>query len=98
MDEFCTIRPELLAFAALMERRLRAHDADKGDSYKGMSAHDLAAHALTKAILLEEAVAYGQYTVGKHAADLANYAMMIARQHQAVGRNAPHIAPDELPQ
>ncbi len=40
MSALPVIRPELLAFALLLERRLRAHDATKGEGWKRKGAVD----------------------------------------------------------
>lgn len=72
------IRPEVLAFARLMEARLRQKDADKGTSWKTMREADLTAHAVSFAMRLDQAVRLGFFGRRKHAIDLANYCMMIA--------------------
>ena len=72
------LRPEVLAFARLMEQRLREKDADKGAGWKKMSEDALNTHALSKSIRLEKAVHSGSKDRVQHAVDLANYCMMIA--------------------
>lgn len=71
------LRPEVLAFALMMEQRLRKHDAEKGASWKNMSARDLLVHAASKNLQMEDAQITGKPHV-VHAADVANYCMMIA--------------------
>jgi hypothetical protein len=71
------LRPEVLGFALLMEARLRDKDADKGQSWKNMTARDLLVQAGTKGLQCEDALRKGRQHVS-HAVDLANYAMMIA--------------------
>lgn len=75
------LRPEVLAFALLMEERLRDKDAEKGSTWKAISEHNMMVHATSKAIRLEAEVADDDLLEPeriKHAVDLANYCMMIA--------------------
>ena len=69
------LRPEVLAFALLMEQRLREKDADKGDSWKRKKLAELEVAAGVK---LSSAYASNPITAARHAIDLANYCMMIA--------------------
>jgi hypothetical protein len=69
------LRPEVLAFALLMEERLRDKDADKGQSWKGASHINLEIHATSKMRQIELNV---DSNPTRHAVDLANYCMMIA--------------------
>ncbi len=78
MNQQIELRAEVLAFARLMEQRLREKDADKGTSWKTMREGDLTAHAVSFAMRLEQAVRLGFFGRRKHAVDLANYCMMIA--------------------
>jgi hypothetical protein len=72
------LRPEVMAFAQLMEGRLRKHDAEKGLSWKQMSLSDLCVQVTSKSFRLEDAIRYGFYDeMLKHAIDTANYCMMI---------------------
>lgn len=72
------IRPELLAFALLMEQRLREKDADRGgNSWKTASESNLAVNVTSKTLLLETAVREGYDARIRHAVDIANFAMMI---------------------
>jgi hypothetical protein len=72
------LRPEGLAFALLMEQRLREKDADKGVSWKDMGRRDLYVRAATKLMLIERALNVADGSDVRHAVDLANYCMMIA--------------------
>jgi len=72
------LRPEVLAFALLMEQRLREKDADKGGSWKGMTASALFTPFLSKAFAVEKGIFHGKMPYTEHAIDVANYAMMIA--------------------
>lgn len=74
------LRPEVLAFARLMEQRLRDKDADKGQSWKGKSLFGLSTSALAKASFLQTtAICIEASDEGiRHAVDVANYCMMFA--------------------
>ncbi|OIP06967.1 MAG: hypothetical protein AUK53_11850 [Betaproteobacteria bacterium CG2_30_59_46] len=72
------LRPEVMAFALLMEQRLRDKDAEKGQSWKEMAVSDLYVGAATKVLLIERALFNSDGTEAMHAVDCANYAMMIA--------------------
>ncbi len=73
------LRPEVLAFALLMESRLRDKDADKGQSWKGLNAKQLRVHAVCKMSMLDDSVCIPRIDAGvNHAVDIANYCMMIA--------------------
>jgi len=72
------LRPEVLAFAQLMELRLREKDADKGSAWKEKSERDLLVDAMSKSLLLDSAVREGYESRVRHAVDLANCCMMIA--------------------
>lgn len=67
-------RPELLAFARLMEQRLR----DKGASWKDKTDISLLVAAIPKFHSLETSIQRGVTRNDIHAVDLANYCMMIA--------------------
>jgi|WetSurMetagenome_2_1015567.scaffolds.fasta_scaffold931855_2 hypothetical protein len=78
MNEPIELRPEVLAFAQLMEMRLRAHDEDKSASWKEASLRDLCVQVTSKSFRLEDAIRNGFYDdMIKHAVDTANYCMMI---------------------
>lgn len=74
------LRPEVRAFARMMEQRLREKDADKGQSWKASGAGNLRVAMFSKASRLERGLAGDQLDPEciKHAVDLANYCMMIA--------------------
>lgn len=72
------LRPEVLAFALLMEERLREKDVDKGSSWKKMNHNQLRVHASSKMASLENSILRELPYDAHHAVDLANYCMMIA--------------------
>lgn len=73
------LRPEIQAFALLMEKRLREKDAEKGQSWKGKTMFGLSTSALAKASFMQSEIAKHQSsTFIKHAVDIANFCMMIA--------------------
>ena len=79
------LRPEVLAFALLMEQRLAEKDADKGLSWKQWDVPHLKVAMVSKASRMELAMVEVQHfnhplsgATTKHAVDLANYCMMIA--------------------
>lgn len=80
-QENASIRREILDFARQMELKMREHDADRGDSYKVsaignlMFALDKEVHELRHALFGSK----GEAAI-KEAADVANFAMMIAWQ------------------
>lgn len=83
-------RPEVIAFAIAMERRLQAKDQDKVASWKHKAPKDLAVDLVSKAMTLDRAclqlprIAGGDPVQGafeavlKHAVDAGNIAMFIA--------------------
>lgn len=75
------LRPEVMAFALLMEARLREKDVDrKGSSWKTADADNLLVHATAKTYSIDAALSIrgDEVEAAKHAVDLANYCMMIA--------------------
>lgn len=95
------LRPEVLAFALLMEQRLRDKDADKGQSWKSLSIESLVAHAIMKTLELEKAsdafsidltaetkTLITQIQLVKKTVDLANICMFIADVAGALETNA----------
>lgn len=75
------LRPEVMAFALLMEARLREKDVDrKGNSWKTADADNLLVHATAKTYSIDAALSIrgDEVEAAKHAVDLANYCMMIA--------------------
>ena len=90
------LRPEVLAFAHLMEQQLRANDRKSG--WKGDDASDLyrrlgeESHELWKALF--QTHIYGPWTsdhIGHEAADIANFAMMIADVCGALAASAREV-------
>ncbi len=72
------LRPEVLAFALLMEQRLREKDEERGVSWKFATARDLFPRLMSKAFAVEKASGFEDITVAKQAVDCANFCMMIA--------------------
>jgi len=73
------LRPEVLAFALLMEERLREKDADRGgDSWKSATCDHLMVRTFATCMILEQQVRLHADAKIRKAVDLANYAMMIA--------------------
>lgn len=72
------LRPEVLAFALLMEQRLREKDADNVQGWKHMGADELFTPFLTKAFAVEKCIFSAGTSATKHVIDCANFAMMIA--------------------
>lgn len=72
------LRPDVLAFALLMEQRLREKDTDKGQSWKDADIGNLQVCVTAKNMSLDTALMYGTNgEAARHAVDIANYAMMI---------------------
>lgn len=77
-------RPEVIAFALEMERRLQEKDQDRVASWKHKSARALSVDLCSKAMALDSACIKlrpepgGQQLLAKHAVDVANFAMFIA--------------------
>ena len=70
------LRPEVLAFALLMEQRLREKDLEKGtQGWKHMGASKFRVAAYAKMIQMEREEFRN---APRHAIDIANYCMMIA--------------------
>lgn len=67
------LRPEVLAFALLMEARLRQNETEKGTSWKQIAKSDLVELAASKCIRMER-----HQLDMRHPVDLANYCMMIS--------------------
>jgi hypothetical protein len=76
------LRPEVFAFACLMEKRLREKDEDRGgNSWKQSFAAELIIPAMAKALHMDSIIrseSNPNLIPVKHAVDLANYCMMIA--------------------
>lgn len=73
------LRPEVMAFALLMEARLREKDADKGQGWKRKSDIDLTVNVCTAARQIEQALFphKGERSV-KALVDMSNHCMMLA--------------------
>lgn len=77
--EIQELRPAVLAYAWLMEKRLREKDAEKSESWKTQSAKNLAVHATSKMLRMEESIRLDfPHSASKHAVDAGNYCMMIS--------------------
>ena len=75
------IRPEIVAFAQLMEAKMRKHDAKWGDSWKDMLPEQLALRFTEECAEMWTAARWGGEYCGlaaEEAADVANVAMFIA--------------------
>lgn len=70
------LRPEVGAFAVIMEQTLRKHDDRPG--WKDCDAEVLLARLYEEVNELASAINTGSSTVPKESADVANFAMMIA--------------------
>lgn len=68
------IRPEIVAFAAAMESKMRKHDADRGDSWKKCNIDFL--HQRIEEEMSEMSLADGD-EISDEAVDVGNFAMMI---------------------
>ncbi|MCY1649110.1 3'-5' exoribonuclease [Caulobacter sp. SL161] len=87
-------RPEVVAFADLMEQQLRANDHKGG--WKGDTSDALYQRLLEEAEELSQALAWRSALfgdadpdrIGREAADVANFAMMIADASGALGSEA----------
>lgn len=72
------LRPEVLAFALMMEAELRKKDAERGgDSWKIMPPGDLLISATAQMLHAEKAITNGEEYI-KHIVHAANYCMMAA--------------------
>lgn len=91
------LRPEVMAFALLMEARLREKDEDKAESWKSKSVDDLLVNVASKKLQME----MQNYESGmiREAVDLANYCMMIADVAGALKTpdQSPETEPLEIP-
>lgn len=71
------LRPEVLAFAIAMERKLRTQDAASGQSWKDADIDYLLDRLADEVVELNGAVVDGAHVLGE-AVDVANFAMMVA--------------------
>lgn len=76
------LRPEVLAFALLMEQRLREKDAEHGDCWKELHFQSLMIDATAKVMEMDRVRHLhgenGRKAIIKHATDLGNQCMFIA--------------------
>jgi hypothetical protein len=73
------LRPEVFAFAQMMERRLREKDAARGQSWKEMSVFGLCKAVRIKSSYMQTEIAINtRMADSKPAVDIANFCMMIA--------------------
>lgn len=73
------IRPAVRRFAEAMERKLRKHDGDWGDSWKGMFDEDIRERFDAEFKELE-AVWYDEAKRRGEAADVANFLMFLVEK------------------
>jgi hypothetical protein len=85
------LRPEVLAFARLMEQRLREKDAEKGSRWKDLTQDNLLVCATSAYYRMEDAIHCDQSTDIERAVDLANYCMMIADVAGALDAAPPKV-------
>lgn len=76
------LRPEVRRFADEMERRLRAHDAERGVSWRRIDDVSLFNRATHELFEFDEALKFlagagRQIAIAQEAADTANYLMFI---------------------
>jgi hypothetical protein len=77
VDELEGLRPEVVLFARMMERELKANDHKGG--WKGCSPHVMFTDLLYHVAKLGNALVRGQgAAMAEHSADVANIAMMVA--------------------
>jgi hypothetical protein len=87
MTQTHTLRPEVLAFAQMMELRLREKDADKGTSWKEKQIIDLTVNVCTAARMIEKNIFPLNDAVSiKALVDMANHCMMLADVAGALGQ------------
>lgn len=72
------LRPEVLAFALLMEQRLREKDADKGQGWKKKTDIDLTVNVCTAACQIEQSIfPHKDERSIKALVDMSNHCMML---------------------
>lgn len=92
MSTTLTLRPEVLAFAILMEERLSQKDEDKGQRWKSKDPFDLicdtglASHRLRYAVTENDISSTIRIAV-----DLANFSMMVADVSGALNGADEHV-------
>jgi hypothetical protein len=78
-DSNINLRPEVLAFAQMMEQRLREKDAAHGQRWKDEDIDNLRVCATAKVYQIENAIHVGAHRAAAMiAVDLANYCMFIS--------------------
>ena len=78
-----TLRPEVLAFAKLMELELRKYDSARGDDWKEENLWWLRDRLDDEIIELDQALD-DDGNIASEAVDVANFAMFIAYQSREV--------------
>jgi len=88
MNQQIEPRPEVLAFARLMEQRLRDKDAEKGSSWKEKNTIDLVVNicAASRRIEMDLHPLKNDEITLKALVDMANHCMMLADVMGAPGR------------
>lgn len=91
------LRPEVLAFALLMEARLREKDEDKGASWKQRPTDTFTGSICIKSQMLDRDVRLiGDRTkASANAVDLANYCMFIADVSGALDNEIEALAAEQ---
>jgi len=73
------VRQEIARFAGIMEKKMRAHDDDRGYDWKGEDWSYLIERMREEITELEEALSSSDHqSISEEAADVANFAMMIS--------------------
>jgi hypothetical protein len=79
------LRPEVLAFALMMEARLREKDADKGDGWKRKSLAALRTDLSVKHVQLNVALDVRKTEgIARALADMGNISMFLVDAHGAL--------------
>lgn len=95
--EGVALRPDVLAFAQAMERKLRKHDAERGDSWQAMDPVWLRKRIVQEHVEFLEAAECviarpwpeGRPQVRDEAADVANFLMFFCSNVGAIAGSAP---------
>lgn len=90
------LRPEVAAFAEMMEEQLRRHDAERGDGYNALTMDDLgpALEFYTGRLIDKAIYATTPAPVIRAAADVANYALFTALNAARANRCADLEIPE----
>jgi len=77
------IRPEVMRFAEMMERKLQLHDSDRGDEWRDFTAEYLLFRMKDEMRELVEAITNNmdRSTICCEAADVGNFCMMISESY-----------------